>query len=251
MTELLGLPYSPWSEKARWALDVRRVPYTFRYYQPLLGEPALRLRLRQPGGRVSVPVLLTDEGGAIADSLHIARWADDRGEGPRLFPTELGPAIERFVALSERGSAAGRALSLPRILADDEALGELLPKRLRASLGPLGKPVAAFGVWRTLHKYGGHRADAGEHRRAVAEVLDKIRATLAAAPAPAAGEPRTLFGRFTFADIAAAQVIVALAIPARGLKLGAGSARCYVDPELRAGYGDLVDWRDTLYAAYR
>ena len=32
MTELLGLPYSPWTEKARFALDVRRVPYTFRYY---------------------------------------------------------------------------------------------------------------------------------------------------------------------------------------------------------------------------
>jgi hypothetical protein len=46
MTELLALPYSPWSEKARWALDVRGVPYDYRRYQPVLGELALRVKLR-------------------------------------------------------------------------------------------------------------------------------------------------------------------------------------------------------------
>jgi len=38
MTELVGIPFSPWSEKARWALDVRRVPYRKVTYAPLLGE---------------------------------------------------------------------------------------------------------------------------------------------------------------------------------------------------------------------
>jgi glutathione S-transferase len=251
MTELLGLPYSPWTEKARWALDVRRVPYTFRYYQPLLGEPELRLKLRQIGGRVSVPVLLTDEGGAIADSMHIARWADARGEGPRLFPEALAAAIERFVALSERGTAAGRGLSLPRLLADDEALDELLPKKLRSSLGPLGKQVAAFGVRRTVRKYAADQAGADEHRRTLLEVLDKIRAALAEAPAPAGDAPRTILGRFTFADIAAAQVLVSIEPPAKGLKLAPGSRRSFSDPSLREPYADLVAWRDDLYRALR
>src|SRR5580698_1853504 len=99
MIELLGLVYSPWTEKARWALDVRRVLYTFRPYQPILGEPALRLKLGRLRGRVSVPVLTLDDGRVLADSADIARWADGRGEGPRLFPPEHEAAIAGFVAL--------------------------------------------------------------------------------------------------------------------------------------------------------
>src|SRR5689334_3306739 len=126
MTELLGLVFSPWTEKARWALDVRRVPYRFRHYEPLIGEPALRLKLRRLTGRVTVPVLTAGDGRVVADSADIARWADGRGEGPLLFPPEHEAAIAGFVALSERALAAGRALSLRRMLADDEALAEMV-----------------------------------------------------------------------------------------------------------------------------
>jgi glutathione S-transferase len=62
MTELLALPFSPWSEKARWALDARGVPYDYRRYQPILGEPALRAKLRRARGPVTVPVLTTIDG---------------------------------------------------------------------------------------------------------------------------------------------------------------------------------------------
>ena len=100
MPELLGLPYSPWTEKARFSLDARRVPYTFRHYQPLVGEPALRLKLRRPLGRVTVPVLTTGDGRVLADSMDIARWGDGRGEGPRLFPPGHEATVDRFVTLS-------------------------------------------------------------------------------------------------------------------------------------------------------
>jgi glutathione S-transferase len=43
VAELLGLPYSPWSEKARWPLDARRVPYKNVTYAPWVGEPLLRM----------------------------------------------------------------------------------------------------------------------------------------------------------------------------------------------------------------
>ena len=57
---------------------------------------------------------------------------------------------------------------------------------------------------------------------AIERTLEEIRATLAAAPA---GEPRTLFGSFTFADIAVAQVLVSVEPPASGLKLRPASRR--------------------------
>jgi glutathione S-transferase len=246
--ELLGLSYSPWSEKARFALDVRRVPYVYRRYQPLLGEPALRLKLRRFTGRVTVPVLTLDDGSVLADSTDIARWADGQGEGPRLFPPVHEAAIARFVALSERGLAAGRVLSLRRMLADDEALTEMLPRPVRR-LGPLASRIGAMGIGRTLRKYGGDRDDPEAHRRTLTGALEEIRATLAKAPA---GEgPQTLLGQLTFADIAVAQILVSVEPPPSGLKLGPASRRTFVDPALRAPWADLVAWRDALYRAFR
>jgi glutathione S-transferase len=280
MTELLGLPYSPWTEKARFALAARRIPHVFRRYEPLLGEPALRSKLRRLTGPVTVPVLTTDEGRILADSLEIARWADGRGEGPRLFPPEHEVAVLRFVALSERALASGRALSLQRLLADDEALLEMVPASIRRAAPALGTRAAALGIARTIRKYGADRDSREAHRRRLVAALDEIRAALAKAPtlngsvhdggsapkppvhdggsagsADSAGSapkpPATLLGRFTFADIAMAQVLVSVEPPPSGLVLGRASRRAFVDPDLREPYADLCAWRDALYRAYR
>ncbi|MCC6555819.1 MAG: glutathione S-transferase [Polyangiaceae bacterium] len=244
MTELLGLSYSPWTEKARWALDARRIPYTYRPYQPLVGEPALRVKLRRLGGRVTVPVLTTDEGRVIADSTEIARWADGRGEGPRLFPAEHEAAIQHLVDLSERALDAGRALALGRVLRDPDAAAEMVPRSLRRALGPLAAWVGAIGIVRTRRKYGGHRVDDEVHRRALVAALDELQAALGAGR-------ETLLGSFSFADIAAAQALVFVAPPATGLTLGAASRRSFADAEMQARYADLVAFRDRLYEAHR
>ncbi|WP_437734516.1 glutathione S-transferase [Sorangium sp. So ce1335] len=249
MTELLGLIFSPWTEKARWALDVRRVPYTFRHYKPLIGEPALRAKLGRLTGRVSVPVLTTDDGRVIADSADIARWADGRGDGPTLFPAEHEAEIARFIELSERALNAGRALSLSRMLADDEALADMAPPPIRRALGPLASRLGALGVRRTLRKYDGHTADLEAHRRALVEALEEIRAALALKARPDAG-PKTLLGGFTFADITVSQALVGVMPPAE-LKLSPAGRRSFTDPELRERYTDLIAWRDALYGAFR
>ena len=248
MTELLGLPYSPWSEKARWALDARRVPYKSRTYAPLVGEPMLRLKLRKWTGRVTVPVLTDDDGHAVGDSADIARWADRRGEGPVLFPADLASEVDAFVALSERGLAAGRGLSLARVLEDDEALGEMVPRALQRSLGRAGTRIASMGIRRTMRKYGVDGKDRATLERELSSVLDELRAALARAPD---GAPRTLLGRFTFADVAMAQVLAFVEPPLFGLRIGRASRRSFTDPGMRERYADLLAWRDAVYGAHR
>ena len=116
MNELLGLPYSPWTEKAKWALDARRVPYRYRMYQPLIGEPALRIKTGRWRGNVTVPVMTDDRGRVYDDSAKIARFADSVGEGPVLFPSEHDAAIAHWIEVGERALNAGRVLSLHRTL---------------------------------------------------------------------------------------------------------------------------------------
>jgi glutathione S-transferase len=246
MAELLGLPYSPWTEKARWALDMRQVGYVFRIYAPIVGEPRLRLRLGKWRGAVSVPVLFDDDGRAVADSAAIARWADTQGAGPVLFPPELDTSIVDLITTSERGLAAGRALSLARALEDEEALRELLPRALRQF-----RPASSVGAWglrRTLRKYRAHVVSNQEHARVLVSVLDELRAALARTPA---APVKTVLGRFTFADIAMAQVLAFVSPPKAGLRIAPHNRRAFTDPELSAQYADLLAWRDALYDAHR
>lgn len=246
MPELIGLPYSPWSEKARWALEARGVPYDKRLYQPLLGELGLRIKLRRWSGTVSVPVFTCDDGTVLADSAEIARWADGRGDGPTMFPPQHEAAIASFIALSDRGLAAGRALSLMRLLEDRDGIVEMVPRKLRKVPGT--RSIARSGVRRTLRKYRGETDRALAHD-ALATVLEELRAALAAAPA--ASGVKTLLGTFTFADVAMTQVLAFIEPPSFGLKLGEATRRSFIDDELRARFADLVTWRDDIYAAYR
>jgi glutathione S-transferase len=247
MPELLGLPYSPWSEKARWAIEARGIVYDRRLYQPLIGELELRRKLRKWSGVVSVPVLLDDDGRAIADSAEIAKWADRRGDGPAMFPAGAEAEVDRFIALSERGMTAGRALSLLRLLEDDEGVLEMVPRALRGVLG--ARALAKAGIARTLRKYRGGR-DQKAARAVLAEVLEEVRAALAKAPATN-GDVKTLLGRFTFADVAVAQLLAFVEPPAFGLKLKDATRRSFTDPVLRERFSDLVAWRDALYDAHR
>jgi glutathione S-transferase len=247
MNELLGLPYSPWTEKARWALDARKVPYRYRMYQPLIGEPALRFKTGRFWGNVTVPVLTDDRGGVHADSADIARFADTCGEGPALFPSEHASAITHWIELSERALSAGRVLSLHRTLEDDEALTELVPRGLRSALGRGAARLGEVGVRRTLRKYGANAKAVEDYRADARAALDELRAALA----KSTSTPKTVLGTFTFADIAAAQMLSFVSPPSFGLKLGKASRRGFTDPTLASEYADLITWRDALYEAHR
>lgn len=245
--QLLSLPYSPWSERARWALRACGVAFRPVLYQPLVGELALRRRLGAWRGPVSVPVLLREGDAPIADSWAIARWADQQGAEARLFPPEGLADIERWHRRSDEAMAAGRARSLTRVLADDAALDELTPRPLRR-FGALTRAITRAGTARTRRKYGGGLRSDADHLAIQLDFLDALRAALGPEPAAA---PATLLGAFTFADISAAQALAFVRPPEDPiLRLGPRSRACFGDDVLAARYPDLLAWRDALYARH-
>jgi glutathione S-transferase len=87
MLELLQFRYSPYNEKVRWALDLKRVPHR---RTSLLPGPHLG-RVRSLTQRTQTPVLVPDGLAAIDESARILDWLDAHYPSPRL--THEDPAL--------------------------------------------------------------------------------------------------------------------------------------------------------------
>ena len=83
MLELLQFRHSPYNEKARWALDLKRVPHRRR---SLLPGPHVGV-VKRLTGRTVTPVLLHD-GAAIDGSARILEWLEAQHPSPALLPPE-------------------------------------------------------------------------------------------------------------------------------------------------------------------
>lgn len=244
---LVQIGHSPWSEKARWALDHHRISYRRIEYLTMIGEPILRLRLRGAPGRgagpATVPVLI-DRDRIYADSWTIAHHADAVGAGAPLFPPDAIDAVREIDQRAERLMNAGRARTAARTLESPRALQEALPPPLRM-LGPAGLPIAKLGARFLQRKYRADSRSLEDHERTMDDELAALRSTL--------GE-RDYFvdDAFSFADVAVASAMQFVApIAFSGMRLGEATRAAWTEIDLARRYDDLVAWRDRIYARHR
>jgi glutathione S-transferase len=238
---LYGMAYSPYSEKARWALDHHRVAYEWHEHVPMLGERKLRKMAGSNGGKVSVP-LAVDGGTVLRDSLSIAKHAESVGKGARLFANEA--AVTTWAGRSDEALDAARVLLLQRILDDREALRESLPSWVPGPLRGLSTPIAARGTRHLVRKYGTAGVDPATATAKLREVLGAMRKVL--------GSRSTILDGFSYADIAMAVVLQMIApVATEYIVLGPARRRAWTETALASEYADLVAWRDALYAKRR
>ena len=234
---------SPWSEKARWALDHRGVPYSYAEYLPMLGELPLRVRAGKMRGKITVPILFDGER-VLDDSFAIARFADASGSGARLFPHAHEAAIVGWNAKSDALLTSGRALVLRKLAEDREAQRESLPSFVPGAVRGASAFVAETAARYLAKKHGTSDADLDASTRAIDDVLAGLRAAL--------GGKTYLLGEFSYADIAMAVGLQMVAPVANAfVPLGPATRRCWSVPSLASKYTDLVAWRDELYAKHR
>jgi glutathione S-transferase len=239
---LHGLDYSPWTERARWALDHHRIAHRFRQHTPMLGELGLRWRARTPDGSASVP-LWVGARGRVMGSLPIMRLADTLGESPRLMAEERRVIeIDRLVDPALR---AARSRVVARTLGDREALHEAARATVPGVLTPVAWPVAARGA-RFLARKHGADPETAEHAHD-----DAIRAALLGIRAALDGGEH-LGEAFGGADIVAATLLQAV-VPAHvpWIDLGPATRRAWTSESLAEEFADLVAWRDGLYRRHR
>lgn len=247
MRTLYGMKQSPWTEKARWALDHHALDYTYHEHLPMIGELLLRAKLRgrTNGAKPSVP-LLVDEGDSMemaTSSLDIARYADRVGRRPSLFPPSDADAIQKWNALSDRMINVGRSRVLhdltTRKAAQKEALPSFVPGFMRGAMAPSAVMAAKFLA--SKHAVAGDAATLRESE--LRPVLEEVRSALA-------GGTYLVGAAFSYADIAVAAAMRAVKPEARA-EIGPETRTSWTDDELATDFEDLLMWRDALYEKHR
>jgi glutathione S-transferase len=241
MRTLYGLSQSPWTEKARWALDHHGIAYRYHEHVPVLGEVFLRLKSkRPPGEKPSVP-LLVDGADVLPSSLAIARHADGKGRGEPLFPREHEEAVLRWAEISDRIIDVGRVKVLRDLKKDRaaqrEALPDFIPGALRGAFTPMATTASVF----LAKKYGVARDFDREVEARLRPALEEVRRAL---------KGDYLEGRFTFADVAIAASLRTLTPESRA-SIGPATRALWTNDALAAEYADLLTWRDSLYRRHR
>ena len=141
---LWHLKVSPYNEKARWALDYKRVPHVRRAVTPIRHD----IVSRRVGGRGTMPVLVMD-GRAVGDSSEIVEELEQRAPEPPLYPADPGDRARALVLeelFDEQLGPHMRRLVLHHALGDaDLLLGGFtpdlhgLPRRTLRAAFPLAR----------------------------------------------------------------------------------------------------------------
>ncbi len=144
---LILLHPSPWSERARWALEHHGLAYTTAGYLPIVGEIELRRLARGRKERLTVPALVAGEE-AHCDSWDIALYADREGQREKLVPPDLEEDVRGWNDVADSGMGGVRARVLERMLDAPEALDSASPPFLPRWLRPVLRPAARWTVRR-------------------------------------------------------------------------------------------------------
>jgi glutathione S-transferase len=221
--EMIELYPSPWSERLRWVLEAKKLPYRRTPYVPLAGEEEHRKRT----GIATAPVLIA-EGTVIGDSDRAVDWIEERHPTPALVPGD------------PRGRAQVRAweLTATEVLAPFARL--VMIGRYRAmGLQPLADHFSAKYHW-------------SESEEARVEHL--LRTALPELARAVEASPYLVGNAFTRADLTVAALV--------GPALGHPPDDLFeLDPGMRGLFGlpfaddpalaPLRSWRDALYRKHR
>jgi glutathione S-transferase len=241
---LFGLRVSPWTERARWALDHHRVAYAYHEHMPMLGEMLLR---RKAGTKKASVPLLDDSGDVVMGSLEIARHAEKTKGGSTLFPDGKDAEIEHWADVAERLTNAGRHRFIAHVIQNRAVQAESLPSFVPGALRGVFAPSAGMAVRFLSSKYGVSHDTAAvdaEYERTVRAALEETREAIKVGGYVLAKDC------FTFADIALASSLQVVK-PRQESQLGPATREAWTHAKLADEFDDLLAWRDTVYAKHR
>jgi glutathione S-transferase len=214
---LWHIAISHYNEKARWALDYKRIPHRRRALPG--GAHMLAALLLTHGQNVTFPVLVLD-GEGVGDSTAIIGELERRWPDPPLYPEDPGErrrALDLEEYFDEGLGPAIRLVGWHELTRDPERLAELAGRFLPPGLRDDPRAAAAAGRYAAAFtgvRYGVKSEEAAERsRQKVVSALDRLEAELD-------GREYLAGDRFSVADLTAASLFYPLALPPEGPSLG-------------------------------
>jgi len=232
---------SPWTERARWALDHHGIAYAYHEHVPMLGEVLLRMKARTT--KATVP-LLEDGDDIVMGSFEIGKHAEKIGRGAPLFPRDRDAEIAHWADVAERMTRVGRAWLLTRLLKSKAAQAEALPSFVPGGLRGALAPSAGMAIRFLTKKYDVPDNAEQEVEHTLRPLLLELRAAI--------GDKAYVLtpSTFTFADVAMASTMQVVR-PRDARLLGPATREAWTNEALAAEFGDLLEWRDAIYAKHR
>lgn len=209
---LWQLAISHYSEKARWALDHKRVPHRRRAVPPGL-HVLVALSLTR-GSADTFPILELD-GERIDDSTAVIAALERRHPERSLYPEdpdERRRALDLEDFFDEELGPAARLLPFHELRSEPELFGELAANTVPPPLNRAKPVLALYARAYTGARFGADdQAAAARARGAIVGALERIEAELEA------GDGVHLVGeRFGVADLGGAALFYPVVVPAGG-----------------------------------
>lgn len=82
MPVLYSIRYSPWSLRSIWALAYHDAAYANKEFLPSITDWVVRIKTRNFCGKLTVPVLIADNGQSLVHSFDISKWSS-LNQGPK------------------------------------------------------------------------------------------------------------------------------------------------------------------------
>jgi glutathione S-transferase len=255
--ELVGLGYSPWTEKARWSLRHHGIPFRYREHQILLGDALLELRLRRAGlvdREVTVPVLFAGENARLG-SFEILEWAEQNSRtGRRLIPEGRRPEVLHFNLLADTIAEAGRALYMDRLRNSPRLQAAALPSYLPTKPAFIRRallPLVTAALDSIDDQFQVSRKSPGDYTHQLLQCLVGLRKHR-----EQESEGDFLLGSgFSAADllVASSLSVVRPRPPRPGVasSLPPELVEAWTHPAFSREFEDLLSWRDRIYEKYR
>ena len=206
----------------------------------MIGELSLRAARRRLGNKITAPSMVLDDGTWLTDSWQIACWIDNEVGGQ--FFRGATAEVSRLNTETERFLQIFRPVVLERMVNDyplalEENLPRMFPKALHRPL----RSVGGMGVKFLIQKYERPSIDRAE----VTGLLDSFRRSI--------GEkPTVLEAGFSYADILIATALqMVQPVSRKYWSIGPATREAWTLHEYINEAGELLQWRDELFDAYR
>ncbi len=171
---LWHIELSHYSEKARWALDFKRVAHRRRAPMPGLHGPLAWVLTG--GAQRTLPVLELD-GRRIGDSTAIVGALEEYAPEPALYPAdpeERARALELEDFFDEQLAPEVRRFVWQHTLADPDTVAAALFTRPAPVRARLLRMLAPVGEWIVRHDYDVSEASADAARTAIIAAMDRL-----------------------------------------------------------------------------